>query len=70
MQTLVFNSTEKTVQLFEGSLGGSKLIQTFTDASTVKCSELGFYEVFVKTEQGTIPVFRAPIMNTNMLIVK
>jgi hypothetical protein len=38
---------------------------------TVKCSELGFYEVMQKLNQDSnaVPVMRLPISNTNMFIV-
>jgi hypothetical protein len=73
MQTLFFNTTTKEVTLFEGSIGKSNVLQSFSNISTVKCSELGFYEVMQKVGEesyGTIPVFRAPIANTNMRLEK
>jgi hypothetical protein len=51
----------------------SKVLETFDNVSTVKCSELGFYEVMQKAEAQSvtsIPVMRLPISNTNMLIEK
>jgi hypothetical protein len=73
MQTLIFNTTTKRVQLLSGSKGDSKVLETFDNVSTVKCSELGFYEVMQKQNDITttsIPVMRLPISNTNMLIEK
>lgn len=73
MQTLIFNTTTKRVQLLSGSRGDSKVLETFENVSTVKCSELGFYEVMQKQDEETnssIPVMRVPISNTNMLIQK
>jgi hypothetical protein len=73
MQTLIFNTTTKRVQLLSGSKGDSKVLETFDNVSTVKCSELGFYEVMQKLNDVTttsIPVMRLPISNTNMLIEK
>ena len=72
MQTLIFNTTTKEVILLEGSIGRSNVLQSFNNISTVKCSELGFYEVMQKVDEEsfTIPVFRAPISNTNMRIEK
>lgn len=72
MQTLIFNTTTKEVTLLEGSIGKSNVLQSFSNISTVKCSELGFYEVMQKVDEEsfTIPVFRAPIANTNMRIEK
>jgi hypothetical protein len=69
MQTLMFNSTIKRVQLWDGSRGNSKLIETFDDVPTVKI-EPGYYEVMQKTETGVVPVLRVPMANTNMLIQK
>jgi hypothetical protein len=73
MQTLIFNTTTKKVKLLSGSQGESKVLETFDNVSTVKCSELGFYEVMQKAESQSvtsIPVMRLPISNTNMLIEK
>jgi hypothetical protein len=69
MQTLVFNSTTKRVQLWSGSRGDSKVLETFDDVPTVKV-ENGYYEVMQKTETGVVPVLRVPMANTNMLILK
>ena len=73
MQTLIFNTTTKRVQLLSGSRGDSKVLETFENVSTVKCSELGFYEIMQKIDENlssSIPVMRLPISNTNMLIQK
>lgn len=73
MQTVIFNTTTKRVQLLSGSKGDSKVLEVFDNVSTVKCSELGFYEVMQKINDITtssIPVMRLPISNTNMLIEK
>lgn len=73
MQTLIFNTTTKNVILLEGLIGKSNVLLTFENISTVKCSELGFYEVMQKVDEDSytsIPVFRAPIANTNMRIEK
>jgi hypothetical protein len=46
---------------------------SFDNVSTVKCSDLGFYEIMRKTSEdstSTIPVLRVPIANTNMIIEK
>lgn len=69
MQTLVFNSTEKTAVLKEGFRGMELL--NFKDVPTVKV-ENGYYEVMQKSEEtgGVVPVLRLPIANTNMLIQK
>jgi len=73
MQTLTFNTTLKRVVLLSGSRGDSKVLEAFDNVSTVKCSELGFYEVMQKTDENStsaIPVFRAPVANTNMVLIK
>lgn len=73
MQTLTFNTTTKVVQLFSGQIGQSKILEHYENISTVKCSELGFYEVMQKTDTesySSIPVMRLPIANTNMIIQK
>lgn len=71
MQTLVFNSTEKTVKIYEGTVG-TVILFSFENVPTVKCiPDTNYYEVMQRTsESSTIPVFRAPIANTNMLIEK
>ena len=69
MQTLIFNTTEKTVKY----RNDKQEVTDYENVSTVRCSELGFYEVMQKVDDETnssIPVFRAPISNTNMLIRK
>lgn len=65
MQTLIFNTTTKIVEIiFED--GRSKF---FEDVPTVSIME-GFYEVRQTDhiEDKRYPVFRAPIANTNMEI--
>ena len=71
MQTLTFNSTTRTVQLWVGTKGDSKLLETFENVPTVKV-ENGYYEVMQKSGEngGVVPVLRVPIANTNMLIQK
>jgi hypothetical protein len=73
MQTLTFNTTLKRVVLLSGSRGDSKVLETFDNVSTVKCTELGFYEIMQKLDadsSSAIPVMRLPIANTNMVITK
>lgn len=73
MQTLKFNTTTKQVQLLDGERFSSKVLEYFENVSTVKCSELGFYEIMQKQDMeslSAIPVMRVPIANTNMLITK
>ena len=75
MQTLMFNSTIKRVQLWQGSRVDSResgmLLETFDNVPTVKV-ENGYYEVMQKSEEtnGVVPVLRVPMANTNMLIQK
>jgi len=73
MQTLVFNSTLKTVKVYEGTQEESNIVYSFNDISTVKPKEEGYYEVIQKesSESGlsnSYPIARYPISNTNMII--
>jgi hypothetical protein len=73
MQTLTFNTTFKKVVLLSGSREDSKVLEVFDNVSTVRCSELGFYEIMQKLETDSIsaiPVMRLPITSTNMIIIK
>ena len=72
MQTLIFNTTTKQVQLLASSRGNSLVLETFQNVSTVKVN-VSHYEVMQKTDEDTnsaIPVMRLPISNTNMIIEK
>ena len=69
MQTLVFNSTTKKVQLLSGSRGDSKVLENFEDVPTVKV-ENGYYEVMQIQGEQKVPVLRVPMANTNMIIQK
>lgn len=69
MQTLIFNSTTKKVELLSGSRGGSSILETLENVPTVKV-ENGYYEVIQKQGEQKVPVLRVPISNTNMLIQK
>ena len=73
MQTLVFNTTTKTVKLYSGKAESSEIQYNFNEVPTVKISEF-YYEVLQEedTELGKkrYPVARFPISNTNMLILK
>jgi hypothetical protein len=69
MQTLVFNSTTKKVQLLSGSRGDSKVLENFEDVPTVKV-ENGYYEVMQIQGEQKVPVLRVPMANTNMVIQK
>ena len=73
MQTLIFNTTAKTVKLFDNHRDRANTVESFENIPTVKCSELGFYEVMQKLDSeslAVIPVMRLPISNTNMVIMK
>ena len=73
MQTLTFNTTTKEVKLLDGHRGKSEVLETFINVSTVKCTELGFYEVMQKLDPElytALPVMRVPISNTNIIIEK
>jgi hypothetical protein len=70
MQTLIFNTTTKEVTVKEGT----QIMYQFINVPTVKPMD-GYYEVYSRTEDldgntQTVPVFRAPIAMTNMLIWK
>lgn len=66
-QVLVFNSTEKTVNLLSGADGFN--LYSFENVPTVRI-ESGYYEVMQKSTSSVIPVLRVPVANTNMLIEK
>jgi hypothetical protein len=67
VQTLVFNTTEKTVNLLSGADGFN--LYSFKDVPTVRI-ENGYYEIMQKSGISVIPVLRVPVANTNMLIEK
>lgn len=80
MQTLVFNTTTKSVKVTEDKPSDSKILYQFDNVPTVRVMEL-YYEVMEETinEEKSllndnlktrVPVARFPISNTNMLIVK
>lgn len=70
MQTLVFNTTTKTVLV---KAVDSTILYEFNEIPTVKI-ESGYYEVIqidsAFADGRKIPVARFPIANTNMLIKK
>jgi len=70
MQTLVFNTTNKTVNVYQGHVGKSDLIFQFDNVPTVKVQE-GYYEVMQKgDDERSIPILRLPVAATNMRIIK
>jgi hypothetical protein len=71
MQTLVFNTTKKTIKVTEGNINDSKVIFEAENVSTVKVLTEGLYEVMQKDENDNArPILRFPISNTNMVIEK
>lgn len=75
--TLIFNTTEKTVEIYANYPNSNSPIETFNEVPTVKVREEGVYEVFQWKSGGTggpgidgrvYPVARYPIANTVMMI--
>ena len=67
MQTLVFNTSTKSVKLYEGN-ESSPILYTFENVPTVKFEE-GYYQVMQRDAlEKQLPVLRVPIANTNMFI--
>jgi hypothetical protein len=67
MQTLTFNTTKREVMVVNPQ---GEIIFSQTNVPTVKVMDQ-HYEVYVEDFDGKkIPVFRAPIANTNMIIEK
>lgn len=70
MQTLIFNTTTKTVKLIDSKNGMGSVLVEYGSVPTVKISE-GYYEVIQSDEfEKKYPVLRVPIQNTNMVIEK
>ena len=76
MQTLLFNTSLKTVKVYESDTE-SKIVYHFSNIPTVKVKDEGqYYEVIQKgidmmtSEERSTPIARFPIANTNMLIEK
>jgi len=72
MQTLVFNTTTKTVKIYSGKMEASEILYQFQNVPTVKKDD-NFYEVMEEIEntdglKSRFPVGRFPISNTNMII--
>jgi len=75
MQELIFNTTQKTIEIKKDYQGDK--IYHFNNISTVKYLE-GFYEVIQESDEidektgkpKKYPIFRLPISNTNMRIIK
>jgi hypothetical protein len=78
MQTLIFNTTDKTVTVYNGHPTVGVLIYNFDNVPTVKVQER-FYEVMQKDGSNSIfkdgsvssiPILRLPICSTNMRIIR
>lgn len=70
MQTLLFNTTTKTIKLYDGPIPSGSILLEMENVPTVKVTE-NFYEVMQKDEvDRALPVLRLPIANTNMMIKK
>lgn len=70
MQTLVFNTTTKTIKLIDSKTGSGTVLLEYSNIPTVKVLE-GYYEVIQSDEfEKKYPVLRVPIANTNMIINK
>jgi hypothetical protein len=68
MQTLVFNTTTKSIKVTEGD--NLTILFQYENVPTVKVLD-SFYEVMQKDEfEKSTPVLRLPIANTNMVIKK
>jgi hypothetical protein len=68
MQTLVFNTSTKSVKVTEGD--NLTILFQYENVPTVKVLD-SFYEVMQKDEfEKSTPVLRLPIANTNMVIKK
>ena len=68
MQTLVFNTTTKSIKVTEGD--NLTILFQYENVPTVKVLD-SFYEVMQKDEfEKSTPVLRLPIGNTNMVIRK
>ena len=75
LQTLVFNTTDKTARVFSASIP-EEIIFDLENVTTVKPLD-GYYEVMQRIDSSSapsgysaIPVLRLPIVNTNMVIEK
>ncbi len=70
MQTLLFNTTTKTVKLYDAPSASGTVILEMDNIPTVKILE-GYYEVMQRDEfEKQLPVLRLGIQSTNMIIKK
>lgn len=71
MMTLIFNTTEKAVDVFPKYPDSGSPIETFRDVPTVKVRDEGIYEVLQTGDDGRIyPIARFPVCDTVMFIRK
>lgn len=77
MQTLVFNTTTKTVKLYSGPVNNgefgvhqSETLYSLENIPTVRISTDGYYEVMQESNGSKYPILRVPIAKTNMEIQK
>jgi hypothetical protein len=69
MQTLIFNTTNKTVKVYNGHAEDGILLYDILNVPTVRI-EPNYYEVMQKDLESTRPILRLPISNTIMFIEK
>jgi len=68
MQTLVFNTTNKTAKLYKEAAEQSEVLYSFDDVPTVKVFDT-YYQVMQRDAfEKQLPVLRVPVSNTNMVI--
>jgi hypothetical protein len=70
MQTLLFNTSTKTIKLYDGPVAQGNILLEMNDIPTVKVME-DYYEVRqYDLEEKQLPVLRLGIQSTNMIIKK
>ena len=70
MQTLLFNTSTKSILVYEGPSHEGNVLYDYQNIPTVKVLE-GYYEVIQSDEfDKKYPILRLPISNTNMIIKK
>lgn len=70
MQTLLFNTTTKSVKLYDGPSASGTILIELENTPTVKILD-GYYEVMQRDQfEKQLPVLRLGIQSTNMIIKK
>jgi len=70
MQTLLFNTTTKSVKLYDGPSASGTILLELENTPTVKILD-GYYEVMQRDQfEKQLPVLRLGIQSTNMIIKK